>query len=113
MTSRVWLGSGCSPIPKTGPYACVATVSLTTSFEDLPSSLDEGLSSERLRVLPKFTKLHRKPKSPSVGGGWPLPGPHLGFGPPPSLPSVLFGSFPPLEKRVREQGQEQGSWSSE
>lgn len=38
----------------------MSTLSLIVSFEKFPSSLEEGLSSERLRALPEITQLNRR-----------------------------------------------------
>lgn len=98
MALKGWLRSGDSPSPALPPRRSHA---LTACSEDFPASLDKALSSERLRGFAQgyIAACGRRAAAfLTTSGIWV---------PPPPLPSVVLGLFPPLEEGLREQDTEE------
>ena len=107
MALKGWLGSAAAllqPCPQDSPVYSQGHYALTASSEDFPVSLDEALSSERLRGFAQSYLAAREAQDSISGrlvatvlttsGIWSSP---------PPLPSVVLGLFPPLEEGLREQ----------
>lgn len=105
MALKGWLRSGDSPSPALPPRRSHA---LTACSEDFPAPLHEALSSERLRGFAQgyiaaweaqdSISRRRAAAVLTTSGIWV---------PPPPLPSVVLGLFPPLEEGLREQDTEE------
>ena len=100
MALKGWLGSATAllqPCPQDSPVYSQGHYALTASSEDFPVSLDEALSSERLRGSREAQDSisgRRVATVLTTSGIWSSP---------PPLPSVVLGLFPPLEEGLREQ----------